>query len=141
MTRKNIIARIVLSNNKIVSSRFFEQSQFEQFTMSPILTQYSFPLNKPAPCLNGHVIIFSCTFLENFLIQTRKKSGEIASMEVASGDKVANQWQISTRERVNSKESTNFSSPLPQTPSQLWINWCMHLSAKKNFYWLIKLKH
>ena len=34
MTRKNIIARMVSSNNKIVSSRFFEQSQFEQFTMS-----------------------------------------------------------------------------------------------------------
>ena len=34
LTRKNIIARTVLSNNKIVSSRFFEQSQFEQFTMS-----------------------------------------------------------------------------------------------------------
>jgi hypothetical protein len=27
-------ARMVSSNNKIVSSRFFEQSQFEQFTMS-----------------------------------------------------------------------------------------------------------
>jgi hypothetical protein len=37
------------------------------------------------------IIVFSCTFLENFLIQTRKKSGEIASMEVALGDKVANQ--------------------------------------------------
>jgi len=34
MTRKNIIAPMVSSNNKIVSSRFFEQSQFEQFTMS-----------------------------------------------------------------------------------------------------------
>ncbi len=31
---ENIIARMVSSNNKIVSSRFFEQSQFEQFTMS-----------------------------------------------------------------------------------------------------------
>jgi hypothetical protein len=27
-------ARMVSSNNKIVSSRFFEQLQFEQFTMS-----------------------------------------------------------------------------------------------------------
>jgi hypothetical protein len=26
--------------------------------------------------------LFSCTFLENFLIKTRKKPGEIASMEV-----------------------------------------------------------
>ncbi len=34
MTRKNIIARTVSSNNKIVSSRFFEQSQFEQMIMS-----------------------------------------------------------------------------------------------------------
>ena len=34
MTRKNIIARTVLSNNKIVSSRFFKQSQFEQMIMS-----------------------------------------------------------------------------------------------------------
>jgi len=34
MTRKNIIARMVSSNNKIVSSRFFEQSQFEQMIMS-----------------------------------------------------------------------------------------------------------
>jgi hypothetical protein len=39
MTRKNIIARMVSSNNKIVSSRFFEQSQFEQFTMSPSKAQ------------------------------------------------------------------------------------------------------
>jgi hypothetical protein len=36
MTRKNIIARMVSSNNKIVSSRFFEQSQFEQMIMSHI---------------------------------------------------------------------------------------------------------
>jgi hypothetical protein len=36
LTRKNIIARTVLSNNKIVSSRFFEQSQFEQMIMSQI---------------------------------------------------------------------------------------------------------
>jgi hypothetical protein len=28
---------MVSSNNKIVSSRFFEQSQFEQFTMSPFV--------------------------------------------------------------------------------------------------------
>ena len=34
MTRKNIIARTVLSNNKIVSSRFFEQSNFEQMIMT-----------------------------------------------------------------------------------------------------------
>jgi hypothetical protein len=34
MTRKNIIAQMVSSNNKIVSSRFFEQSQFEQMIMS-----------------------------------------------------------------------------------------------------------
>jgi hypothetical protein len=33
-------ARMVSSNNKIVSSRFFEQSQFEQFTMSRILAMY-----------------------------------------------------------------------------------------------------
>ena len=34
MTRKNIIARTVSSNNKIVSSRFFEQSNFEQMIMT-----------------------------------------------------------------------------------------------------------
>ena len=34
LTRKNIIAQTVSSNNKIVSSRFFEQSQFEQMIMS-----------------------------------------------------------------------------------------------------------
>jgi hypothetical protein len=34
LTRKNIIARTVSSNNKIVSSRFFEQSQFEQMIKS-----------------------------------------------------------------------------------------------------------
>ncbi len=34
MTRKNIIVRTLSSNNKIVSSRFFEQSQFEQMIMS-----------------------------------------------------------------------------------------------------------
>ena len=37
MTRKNIIARTVSSNNKIVSSRFFEQSQFEQMIMSHLV--------------------------------------------------------------------------------------------------------
>ncbi len=36
LTRKNIIARMVLSKNKIVSSRFFEQSNFKQM----IMTQY-----------------------------------------------------------------------------------------------------
>jgi hypothetical protein len=35
LTRKNIIARTVLSNNKIVLSRFFEQSNFEQMIMTP----------------------------------------------------------------------------------------------------------
>jgi hypothetical protein len=35
LTRKNIIARTVSSNNKIVSSRFFEQSNFEQMIMTP----------------------------------------------------------------------------------------------------------
>jgi hypothetical protein len=34
LTRKNIIARMVSSNNKIVSSRFFEQSNFEQMIMT-----------------------------------------------------------------------------------------------------------
>ena len=34
LTRKNIIARTVSSNNKIVSSRFFEQSNFEQMIMT-----------------------------------------------------------------------------------------------------------
>ena len=34
MTRKNIIARTVSSNNKIMSSRFFEQSNFEQMIMT-----------------------------------------------------------------------------------------------------------
>jgi hypothetical protein len=33
-------ARMVSSNNKIVSSRFFEQSQFEQFTMSHFFQYY-----------------------------------------------------------------------------------------------------
>ena len=38
LTRKNIIARTVSSNNKIVSSRFFEQSNFEQMIMTqPLL--------------------------------------------------------------------------------------------------------
>jgi hypothetical protein len=32
--KKNIIARTVSSNNKIVSSRFFEQSNFEQMIMT-----------------------------------------------------------------------------------------------------------
>ncbi len=34
LTRKNIIARMVLSNNKIMLSRFFEQSNFEQMIMT-----------------------------------------------------------------------------------------------------------
>jgi hypothetical protein len=34
LTRKNIIAQMVSSNNKIVSSRFFEQSNFEQMIMT-----------------------------------------------------------------------------------------------------------
>ena len=34
LTRKIIIARMVSSNNKIVSSRFFEQSNFEQMIMT-----------------------------------------------------------------------------------------------------------
>jgi hypothetical protein len=42
MTRKNIIARMVSSNNKIVSSRFFEQSQFEQMIMSLSFQSVSF---------------------------------------------------------------------------------------------------
>jgi hypothetical protein len=37
LTRKNIIARTVSSNNKIVSSRFFEQSNFEQMIMTHLL--------------------------------------------------------------------------------------------------------
>jgi hypothetical protein len=34
LTRKIIIARMLLSNNKIVSSRFFEQTNFEQLIMT-----------------------------------------------------------------------------------------------------------
>jgi hypothetical protein len=34
--KKKIIAQMVLSNNKIVSSRFFEQSNFEQMIMTPL---------------------------------------------------------------------------------------------------------
>jgi hypothetical protein len=44
MTRKIIIARMVSSNNKNVSSRFFEQSQFEQFTMSLMIKLVKFGL-------------------------------------------------------------------------------------------------
>ena len=40
--KKNIIARMVSSNNKIVSSRFFEQSQFEQMIMSLYLYLFTF---------------------------------------------------------------------------------------------------
>ncbi len=40
MTRKNIIARTVSSNNKIVSSRFFEQSNFEQMIMTQLNIVY-----------------------------------------------------------------------------------------------------
>ena len=34
LTRKNIIAQMVSSNNKTVLSRFFEQSNFEQMIMT-----------------------------------------------------------------------------------------------------------
>jgi hypothetical protein len=37
LTKKIIIARMVSSNNKIVSSRFFEQSNFEQMIMTQLL--------------------------------------------------------------------------------------------------------
>jgi hypothetical protein len=36
LTRKIIIARMVSSNNKIVLSRFFEQSNFEQMIVTPM---------------------------------------------------------------------------------------------------------
>ena len=42
LTRKNIIARTVSSNNKIVSSRFFEQSNFEQMIMTRSRIMFSF---------------------------------------------------------------------------------------------------
>jgi hypothetical protein len=35
LTRKIIIARMLSSNNKIVSSRFLEQTNFEQLIMTP----------------------------------------------------------------------------------------------------------
>ncbi len=37
LTRKNIITRAVSSNNKIVSTRFFEQSNFEQMIMTQMI--------------------------------------------------------------------------------------------------------
>ena len=40
LTQKIIIARTLLSNNKIVSSRFFEQSNFEQMIMTHIKRYY-----------------------------------------------------------------------------------------------------
>jgi hypothetical protein len=47
MTRKNIIARMVSSNNKIVSSRFFKQSQFEQMIMSHKAESLFYPVISP----------------------------------------------------------------------------------------------
>ncbi len=41
LTRKIIIARMLSSNNKIVSSRFFEQTNFEQLIMTLIKYTYS----------------------------------------------------------------------------------------------------
>jgi hypothetical protein len=41
LTRKNIIAQMVSSNNKIVSSRFFEQSNFEQMIMTPFASYFN----------------------------------------------------------------------------------------------------
>ena len=40
LTRKIIIARMLLSNNKIVSSRFFEQTNFEQLIMTPMSLKF-----------------------------------------------------------------------------------------------------
>ncbi len=40
LTRKIIIARTLLSNNKIVSSRFFEQTNFEQLIMSLFIVYF-----------------------------------------------------------------------------------------------------
>ncbi len=47
LTRKNIIAQMVSSNNKIVSSRFFEQSNLEQMIMTRLRKDVLKPEKSP----------------------------------------------------------------------------------------------
>ena len=68
---QNIIARTVSSNNKIVSSRFFEQSNFEQMIMTHLMVKLS------AFSLSAFMVVESTYFL--FKCQIKKLKPGVAT--------------------------------------------------------------
>jgi hypothetical protein len=76
LTRKNIIAQTVLSNNKIMSSRFFEQSNFEQMIMTQCVKDHlkEFCLNLSKFFHNNSIVsntsVYKCINCAFFYLNT-----------------------------------------------------------------------